>query len=176
VRRFKSRSAADNNPGGDDQTTEIAAVRLLSRREHSTRELKRKLAGKGHEAASVDRVVDQLADKELVSDERFATSFVTHHGRRGHGPVRIRAELRQQGASDDMIAAALAAAEFDWSEIAASVRQRKFGNELPRDRAERAKQARFLQYRGFSADQIRAAMATMAMDSAEPALPDSDFD
>jgi regulatory protein len=121
-------------------------------------------------------VVDKLAEKDLVSDERFATNFVAYHGRRGHGPARIRAELRQQGASDEVINSALAASDHDWIEIAIAVRSRKFGEQLPVSRAERAKQSRFLQYRGFSTDQIRAAMASMAGNTAVSALPDSDFD
>jgi regulatory protein len=152
----------------DDKTTEIAAVRLLARREHSTRDLKRKLEGKGHDREAVDRVVNKLSDKKLLSDERFAATFVVHHGRRGQGPVRIRAELRQQGASDEVIDAALARSELNWAELAAQTRVRKFGAARPGSLPERAKQARFLQYRGFSADHIRAALSG----SAAPATDD----
>jgi regulatory protein len=162
VRRSKSSAPSELGPSegrsGGDKTTEIAAVRLLARREHSTKDLKRKLTGKGHAGDAVERVVGKLADKKLVSDERFATNYVAYHGRRGHGPIRIRAELRQQGTPAEAIEAALAAAEFQWDEIAAAVRRRKFGDGLPGSLAERAKQARFLQYRGFSGEQIRIAL------------------
>lgn len=154
----RSKSSASGDQGGGDKTTEIAAVRLLARREHSAKDLKRKLTGKGHAGDAVERVVGKLADKKLVSDERFATNYVAYHGRRGHGPIRIRAELRQQGAPEEMIDAALAAAEFQWDEIAAKVRRRKFGVGPPGGLAERAKQSRFLQYRGFSGEQIRSAL------------------
>ena len=142
----------------DDKSVEIAAVRLLARREHGVEELKRKLAAKGHDADAIERVVAALNAKRLVSDERFVTSFVHHHARRGQGPVRIRAELRQHGVADESIEQALRSAEIAWTELAADVRRRKFGSRLPRFAAERAKQSRFLQYRGFSADQIRAAL------------------
>jgi regulatory protein len=141
--------------GGEDKTTEIAAVRLLARREHSALDLKRKLEGRGHARDSV---------------ERFASSFVAHHGRRGQGPVRIRAELRQQGASDDVIDAALDGSGIDWAAMAAEVRVRKFGAAPPKSLPERAKQARFLQYRGFSADQIRAALSGSAASAVEDEL------
>lgn len=185
------RDSSEPSPDGGDKTTEIAAVRLLSRREHSTKDLKRKLQGKGHAADAVERVVGKLSDKHLVSDERFAVNFVAYHGRRGHGPIRIRGELRQQGATDEVIESALAAADFDWGKVATQVRRRKFGDARPRSLAERAKQARFLQYRGFSSDHIRLAMAAMAAadstecvdlsedlssDADEPALSDPDFD
>lgn len=141
-----------------DKEVEIAAVRLLSRREHSTEELKRKLAAKGHPEASIEAVLDKLGKKQWVSDERFATNYVHHHARRGQGPVRIRAELRQQGITDAQIQQEVGAAGRDWNGLAGEVRRRKFGADLPRTAAERAKQARFLQYRGFNSDQIRAAL------------------
>ena len=152
-------------------------MRLLARREHSTRDLRRKLQKKGHASETVDRVVCKLTDKQLVSDERFAATFVTHHGRRGQGPIRIRAELRQQGATDEIIGTALAKSELDWGQIATAVRVRKFGAELPRSVSERAKQTRFLQYRGFSADHIRAALSgSTASDlDHESGLSDSDW-
>jgi len=136
---------------------EVAAVRLLSRREHSTEELKRKLAARGHPEAGIATVLEKLSQKKWVSDERFAANYVHHHARRGQGPVRIRAELRQQGLSDSQIQQEIGG-ERDWNGIAAEVRRRKFGAELPKTAAERAKQARFLQYRGFNSDQIRAAL------------------
>jgi regulatory protein len=175
VRRFKRKNESeDSSGGGDDSTTEIAAVRLLARREHSTRELKRKLQGKGHAQESVERIVTKLSDTQAVSDERFAVSMVANHARRGHGPVRIRAELRQQGTADEFIESALAKSDVDFAQIAAAVRVRKFGGSRPSSMSERAKQSRFLQYRGFSTDQIRAAMS-MAGDDAQ-SLSDSDLD
>ncbi|HEY5757925.1 MAG TPA: regulatory protein RecX [Steroidobacter sp.] len=141
-----------------DKEVEIAAVRLLARREHSTEELKRKLAAKGHPEASIATVLGKLGEKKLVSDERFATNYVHHHARRGQGPVRIRANLRQQGVSDSQIQQEISGGEQDWNSLATEVRRRKFGVELPKTAAERAKQARFLQYRGFNSDQIRAAL------------------
>jgi regulatory protein len=141
-----------------EKEVEAAAMRLLSRREHSTEELKRKLAAKGHPEASIATVLGELGEKKLVSDERFTTNYVHHHARRGQGPVRIRAELRQQGVADSQIKQEIAAGEQDWNSLATEVRRRKFGVEPPKTAAERAKQARFLQYRGFNSDQIRAAL------------------
>lgn len=157
----KDRSTSDPPAtGGSDseRKLEAAAVRLLARREHSTAELKRKLIKKGFASESVERIVQKLGAKRLVSDERFVTSFVHHHANRGQGPVRIRAELRQQGIDDQAIQDALQDAEVDWDALAGAVRRRKFGSKRPLSPSERAKQARFLQYRGFTADQIRAAL------------------
>ncbi len=142
-----------------EQEAEVTAVRLLSRRDHSSEELRRKLVSKGHPEASVAAVMEKLGTKKLVSDERFVAGFVHQHARRGQGPVRIRAELRQQGIADPQIKQEVGAADVDWKQRAVEVRRRKFGAELPSTQGERAKQARFLQYRGFNSDQIRAALS-----------------
>ena len=164
MKPFKSQEKAEAEPGSDPKIVLTAALRLLARREHSSEELRRKLLNKGHSAAAVVEVVAGLRDKQLVSDDRFAASFVRHHASRGQGPVRIRAELRQVGIGDAMVEEYFDKAGVDWNTLAAQVRARKFSDSPPRSLAERAKQARFLQYRGFTADQIRAAFAA---DSAE---------
>ena len=146
-----------NAAGTDAKGVEAAAVRLLARREHSIEELRRKLVTKGYPPETIEPVIRKLTGKRLVSDERFTSSFVHHHAKRGQGPVRIRAELRQQGIADSQVEEALRGAEVDWVQLAREVRRRKFGATPPRSRGERAKQARFLQYRGFDAEQLRAA-------------------
>jgi regulatory protein len=144
------------------KTVELAALRLLARREHSVEELRRKLLRRGHADTVVDVVIDQLSARRLISDVRFAGSLVRRGSARGHGPVRIRAELRRQGIVEALIQSEFAGAACDWAQLAARARVRKFGTCLPRDSAERAKQARFLQYRGFTADQIRTALGCNA--------------
>lgn len=159
TRRVPGQAGKDDAGGGsEEKTVEAAAVRLLARREHSTEELKRKLLTKGHSEPVVAAVIQKLGNKRLVSDDRFVASFVHHHAKRGQGPVRIRAELRQQGIDGARIEQEFDNAGLDWGRLAAEVRQRKFGATRPRTLSERAKQARFLQYRGFSADHIRSAM------------------
>jgi regulatory protein len=162
-------------PPGDagHKTVELAALRLLARREHSVEELRRKLLRRGHAADAVDVVIDQLSARRLISDVRFAGSLVRRASARGQGPVRIRAELRSQGIAEAVIQAEFADAGCDWAQLAARTRVRKFGTCLPSDSAERAKQARFLQYRGFTVDQIRTALGCNA-DSDGPWL-DADY-
>jgi regulatory protein len=157
---------------------EAAAMRLLVGREHSIEELRRKLTRKGYPPEFIEPVIQKLAGKRLVSDERFTTSFVHHHAKRGQGPVRIRAALRQQGIADAQVAEALRSAEVDWVQLARDVRRRKFGAAVPRSLGERAKQARFLQYRGFDAEQLRAAFRHESgeADDAPDITPDIDFE
>jgi regulatory protein len=72
--------------------------------------------------------------------------------------LRVRLGLREKGVEAETIDQAMGTTETDWIQAARVARRRKFGPEPPADLRERAKQARFLQYRGFSSDQIRAAL------------------
>ena len=159
---MRKRSAEDV-PGDEDWTparAEAAAVRLLARREHSRAELARKLARRGVPGELVEATLDALGARRLQSDSRYAETLVNSRIGRGQGPVRIRRELAEQGVSSAEIEAALAAADADWFELARDVRRRRFGSDVPAEWKERARQARFLEYRGFSGDQIRHALGS----------------
>lgn len=77
---------------------------------------------------------------------------------KGYGPVRIAQELKQRGIAGDLIDTLMPKDTPEWSRRVAEVRSKRFGPRLPPDQKERLRQSRFLQYRGFSGDQIRALM------------------
>ena len=129
----------------------------LSRREHSRAELRSKLTAQGYQATVTDEALDGLESERLLDDQRFAESFVRMHAGRGQGPRRIRQDLLGAGIGATLIDQALEQGG-DWSVLARETRRRKFGDETPADWAERGRQARFLQYRGFSTDHIRSAL------------------
>jgi regulatory protein len=133
-------------------------VALLARREYSMRELAQKLQARGVPVPLATEVIATLADEGLQSDSRFARSFVRERSLRGKGPVRIGQELRQRGIGAEMSAEALDAADYDWVELARSVLEKKFGRREAATPQARAKRQNFLAYRGFSAEQIRAAL------------------
>ncbi len=130
-----------------------AAMDLLSRREHTRRQLADKLRSRGYDEAEIDEAIARLADEGLQSDARFAEAYVQQRRERGYGPLRIRRELAERGVDDGLIAIAMDAA-FDWDASMREQRRRKFGEALPDDYRERMRQARFLQNRGFSADAV----------------------
>jgi regulatory protein len=131
---------------------------LLARREHSPRELRTKLADRGYAADEVDATLVALEGEGLLSATRYLEAFIASHARRGHGPVRIRTELERQGIGRDDIQQALQAAGIDFAALARDACRRRFGAAGPRDFADRAKRLRFLQYRGFSAEDARRAV------------------
>lgn len=127
------------------------AVKLLARREHTRAELARKLAALGtHE--EIETVLNELAGSGLQSDARFAESWLRGQASR-LGAARLRQTLRQKGVSPDLIAAHVVDLP-DELERARAVWQKKFAA-APSDRGDWARQARFLQGRGFSVEIIR---------------------
>ncbi|MDX5362924.1 MAG: recombination regulator RecX [Pseudazoarcus pumilus] len=128
------------------------ALRLLALRDHSRAELERKLAGLGT-AEEVQATLDRMAELGLQSDQRFAEAWLRSKSGR-FGTARLKMELARRGVDADTVAAALAQGELDSDiERARAVWSAKFGNAAA-DRREWARQARFLQTRGFSSETI----------------------
>jgi regulatory protein len=143
-----------------DQPPDPAAVRLaamaqLARRDFASGELFGKLVQSGFPEELCRTVLAELAASGLLNEARYVEGFVAAHAGRGQGPARIGADLRRNGVPDVLIEQGLSGP--DWVALARKVRRAKFGAALPLDWGEKARQARFLQYRGFSADHIRAA-------------------
>jgi regulatory protein len=158
VRRLRRPNPASGAAEADERTVRTAALALLAGRDFGRREIAERLTGKGYPEAVVEPVLDALTAERLLSEDRFVSHFVSRHAARGHGPMRIRMDLRERGVESAAIDAALEETDVDWTDSARAARRRRFGAAPPADFRERAKQARFLQYRGFSSDQIRAAL------------------
>lgn len=134
------------------------ALAMQARREHSRQEIRQKLLDLGGSPDVVDSLLEALIQRRLQSDERFAEIFIRSRAERGYGPRVIEAELRSKGVPAELQEEALAGSGYDWLEQAVLVRQRRFGRSLPSDMKERARQARFLQYRGFTGSQVSQAL------------------
>lgn len=144
---------------GKDRTLKQRAVAYLARREHSRAELAKKLAAHGTQE-EIDSVLNSLQDAKLLSDQRFAAMFVRSRAER-FGAGRLRQELRQRGVDGELVAQELSADDLPAEiERARIVWQKKFGSQAG-DAKEWAKQARFLQGRGFSTDVIRRVLKEM---------------
>jgi regulatory protein len=148
----------------DAPAARALALRWLARREHSRAELEAKLIDKGCEAELARQITARLAAERLVSDARFAESLVRVRRNRGYGPVRIQKELEQKGIEDSAIDAVLDVRSREWTQEIERVRRKRFGAGLPRSYGERARQAKFLQYRGFTFDQIQQVLGSRDSD------------
>ncbi len=150
------------------------AIKLLAQREHSRAELTRKLARAERRTAAkaeadretedtdstaaatqaIEQVLDQLENIGLLSDARAAAAYVRAHAAR-FGTARLAHSLRTRGIDDALIESSLNQEEIeDEPTRAAAVWRSKFA-QPPRDAREWARQARFLQGRGFSSEVIR---------------------
>ena len=137
---------------------------MLARREHSRSEIRQKLTDLGGLQADTEQVLEDLVSRRLQSETRFAEIFVRSRAERGYGPRSIEADLRAKGLDADQLAMALSESGYDWVRQAIEVRERRFGKVLPREPKEKARQMRFLQYRGFTQAQLSRALRHMAAD------------
>ncbi len=150
MRSSKLKPEQDSDPVQVRKT----AMDYLARREHSVQEITRKLHGRGFDADVVEAAVADLIDDNLLSDRRFAESFIHSRLQRGSGPQKILAELRQRGIDQELVSLAMEAVDSEWRERVREVREKKFGAALPKNFKERNRQMRFLQQRGFTHEQI----------------------
>jgi regulatory protein len=131
-----------------------SCIRLLTRREHSQRELQDKLVVKGFDRSAVQIVVDALAEEGWQSDDRFAESFARYRIRKGFGPIKIAYELRQRGVvSFDLEPVVLDLAN-GWFDLLEQVYHKKYADDGELSQKEWIKRSRFLQQRGFSGELI----------------------
>ncbi|MBB6366182.1 MULTISPECIES: recombination regulator RecX [Xanthomonas] len=141
-----------------EQTPLQKALGLLVRREHSRKELTRKLRARGVEAEAAAEAVERLSGEGWQDDGRFAELLVRSRAGSGYGPLHIRAELGTHGLDSEAIATAMGAFEGDWTENARDLVRRRFGAAGAMDLPQRRKAADLLARRGFDGDSIRAAV------------------
>ncbi len=147
------------------------AFYYLSRRELSQKELRQKLLDKDQDSEKVEALLIEFAEKGYQSDERCAYMLIREAIRKGRGKRHILDSFREHGISlpdslDELIAKAdidslkdgtvldddVEDAEIDWLKLAVEARSKKYGDTPPKDPKDKARQLRFLQYRGFEMD------------------------
>ena len=133
--------------------TEVA-IGLLSRREHSQFELRRKLKNKGFDEEEINVAIEKLQLNNLLSDERFAESYINMRKRRGYGPLRIEQELRQRGINTELADQFLDGSSQEWQSIMQKQYSKKYGDVPALEFSDRAKRAKYLQSRGFPLDWV----------------------
>ena len=128
------------------------ALRLLARREHSRAELRRKLSPHVEEGIDLDALLDDFTRRGWLSEARFVEQTVRTKARK-YGPLKIAHHLREKGIDEAGIESALAQAKAEEAEALASAWRTRFGR-APADEAEKARQVRFLQQRGFPLESV----------------------
>ena len=147
------------------------AFYYLSRREHSAGELRQKLLDKEQDPKKIEALLQEFKDKGYQSDHRTALMLIREGIRKGRGRVRIKNDFYKRKVEvpaniDELIDMAMADNEefvdvlsdntlvegVDWLRLAVEARVKKYGDEIPTDQKIKARQLRFLQYRGFKPD------------------------
>jgi regulatory protein len=120
------------------------ALRLLRNRDHSRRDLDRRLERSGIPAGERARTLDALADAGLQSDVRFAEARARALVERCAGDELIRRDLALHGIEEEVVAAVLAElpSEVERAEWAFA---RRGGD---------GKALRYLAAKGFAADSL----------------------
>ena len=140
------------------------ALKLLAAREHSRKELERKLAPHEAEPGQVQAALDELQARGFLDEQRVVDSLL--HRRAGRlGAGRIRQEVQAKGLDAELVAQAVTSLKASEIERARAVWLRKFGT-LPANATEHARQARFLAARGFGGEVIRRVLGGSAEDEA----------
>ena len=140
------------------------AMDLLARREHGRVELTRKLRQRGACPDMIDIALDRLTEEGLLSESRYLESYISYRAGSGYGPLRIREELNQRGLPRGDVEQALRECGFNWQEKLEDTWRRKFSGQMPFDAKERARQGRFLSYRGYPLEMIGRLLSSREFD------------
>jgi regulatory protein len=135
-----------------------------ARRAHGGVDVSRERGRRRPGHRQLDKPRDRLTEEGLLSESRYLESFVSYRARSGYGPARIREELSQRGLQRADIDLALRECGISWQAQLEETWRRKFSGHLPIDARERAKQGRFLSYRGFSMEMISRLLSGRGMD------------
>ena len=178
MRRQGGKKPLGPEKAADPKSAHAFAIAYLARRDFSAADLRRKLMERGFVESAIEPVLVALEASNVINDDRYGENVVAYRARRGQGPARIRQELKRSGLGSETIQTTMDKAKDDGPDfmtLARAARARKFGPELPKDWKERSRQARFLQYRGFSTDHIRAVLEGVPDDESD-ADPASESD
>ena len=133
------------------------ALDLLSRREHSRKELYLKLSKRFESKEDINLALDKLEGNNLLSDSRFAEEYVQARRRKGFGPIKISMELEKRGINDSLISKEID--KFgDWERLAELSFKKRYPDGMSKDYKELQKQKNFLTNKGFSFYQIESVL------------------
>ena len=144
----------------NNQSLRTFAFALLAKREYSRHELQTRLLERAADPAQVEPLLDELVTSDYQNDERMAGMVVRSQIRQGRGPRRVQMALKKHAI--DSTLAEDNVQSTNWLKLALDLKIRKFGENVATDAKQKAKQIRFLQYRGFDLDVILKVVNTAA--------------
>ena len=140
-----------NNSNKNQLQLKKRALYYLSKRDYSRVELGRKILAYSESLeiskADLELVLDELEEKDWLSDDRFSEQFVLSKKRK-FGARKIAHELKLRGVNESIISRVLRDIKDDEFLLAKKIWEKKF-NQIPITIDEKAKQIRFMQSRGI---------------------------
>ena len=133
------------------------AFALLTRKEYAKAELIEKLSLYAQDRDEVLALVEELSERQYQSDQRVAEMVLSSQIRKGKGPNRIKQALKHKQLDSNLILEDIQ--DVDWFEQAYQLKVKKFGIQIEKDPKQKAKQIRFLQYRGCDMNVIMKAIS-----------------
>ena len=128
-------------------------MNLLSRREHSEKEIYMKLIKFVESKIRLNDEIEKLKNEDLLSDARFSEAYMRSRFNSGFGPVRIKYELSKKGVNKIFIDRALIETDLDWDQKMTDEYKKKCDSKRTKDQ-NFLKISKFLLYRGFDLEKI----------------------
>lgn len=151
-RLFSDSQEEKKRPGLTGTRLRSYAFAVLTRKEYAKAELIEKLALYADDRDEVLKLVDELSRENYQSDQRVADMMLSSQKRKGKGPNQIKMKLKNKKVDTALIAEELK--ETDWAQQAYELKVKKYGVDVVKEPKLKAKQIRFLMYRGFEMDAI----------------------
>lgn len=151
-RLFDTSDDEKKKPGLTGSRLRSYAFAVLTRKEYAKAELIEKLCLYAEDRDEVLELVEELSRENYQSDQRVAETMLSSQKRKGKGPNQIKMKLKNKKVDTALIAEELK--ETDWVQQAYALKVKKYGAEVTKDPKLKAKQIRFLMYRGFEMDTI----------------------
>lgn len=159
---FGENNKEERKPGLTGSRLRSYAFAVLTRKEYSKAELIEKLCLYAENRDEVVALVNELSRENYQSDQRVAETLLSSQKRKGKGPNQIKMKLKSKKIDSSLISEELK--ETDWVQQAYELKVKKYGTEVTKDPKLKAKQIRFLMYRGFEMDAIMKAISRKTED------------
>ena len=130
------------------------SIRLLSKRDYSSGELKKKLLQEDLPEEEVDAVIQLLIEHRYLNDQRLIDNLIKKNLSKLHGLTRIKQELKKKELDPFLIEESIQKLDIDWLDICSQSKVTKFGEQIPKEQKDKARIIRYLQYRGHAMSDI----------------------
>ncbi len=127
---------------------------LLSRREHSFKELLDKLKDRVDSKVRLLEELNKVREENLQSDERFTESYTSSRSVKGFGPEKIAYELKSRGISETLVEKIVYSEDINWIEVLEREFNKKFISDQELNKLDLTRVKKFFLQRGFDFDQI----------------------